>query len=208
MFSSIFLVFCRQKHAEQINEREARPATFIKLNLCGSRPRYLNRWVARGKFMRFEKIVKVFIFILLFCFAANAQSSDELRQKYGAPTSKTYTEVYPARTYNETTKLGASVTVTYTRHKEVCRMQVDIFPYFVGVELPTTKEEFALKDNTLKDVVNEIIPLDKRGTSIKSGFYSGADVLGTFARYEKVEIYYLGNYHHYAIINFKEVNYI
>jgi len=153
--------------------------------------------------------MKVFIFILLFCFAANAQSSDELRQKYGAPTSETYTETYQARPYNEKTKLSVGVTVTYTKNKEICQILVDLFPYFVGVDIPTTKEEDELKSQLLREVVNEVLSSGKRGRHIINGFVSGScsedGCFGTFERYEKVTIFYNGNNHRYARISFKEV---
>ena len=152
--------------------------------------------------------MKVFIFILLFSFAVNAQSSDELRQKYGAPTSETYSEVYQARSYNEKTKLSVAITITYAKSREICQMLVEIFPYFVG-DVPTNEAEDALKTQLLHEVVNEALPGGKRGRNIINGFVSGScsedGCFGTIERYEKATIFYNGNNHRYARISFKDV---
>lgn len=155
--------------------------------------------------------MKVIILIFLSCIIANAQSTNELRQKYGAPTSETYSEVYQARTYNEKTHLSVSVTVTYTKSREISGLLVEISPYLVKRDTTTNKAEDELKTELLQEVVDEILPFEKRGKRLVGGFKSGGcsddGCSGTFDRYEKVTIFYNANTHRYASIGFKDVVY-
>jgi hypothetical protein len=155
--------------------------------------------------------MKVIFFIFLSCIFVNAQSTINLGQKYGAPTSVTYTEVYEARPYNEKTGLSVGVTATYNKDKQICRFQADIFPYSSDVNAPSTKVENDLKTDLLREVVNELVPISERGRNIINGFVNLGCLpqdgcFGTIEKYEKVNIYYNGNSHRYAAITWKDIS--
>lgn len=154
-------------------------------------------------------MIKIILLILLSFFVVSAQSSEDLRQKYGAPVSETYSEVYTVRPSSEKIPFSVQVTVTYTKNKEICRMLVEVFPYFRERNNIPTKDD-ALKDQLLKEIIEEILPAEKRGKNIINGFISGSctddDCFGTYWQYEKVTIFYNGNNHRYARISFKNVN--
>jgi hypothetical protein len=151
--------------------------------------------------------MKTIIFILLCCIVASAQSSEELRKKYGAPTSETYSEVYLARRSEDIMKPSVVVTATYSKSKELCSMRVEIFPIFKPV-VESTKEESELKTKLLHEVVDEVSPKEKRGKYLMGSFINLACLpddgcFGTLERYEKASIYYNGNEHRYAEITWK-----
>jgi hypothetical protein len=147
--------------------------------------------------------MKVAILILLMSVIGVPQSSDDLRKKYGPPVSETYTEVYSARDYNESTKLSVGVTVHYSKDKsKILDIRVEIFPYFVGTDIKSTDKELEAKDRLIKEVLDEILPADKRGKRLATGFYSGVSIFGSFERYEKVRIFYSGEEHRYADVTF------
>ncbi len=153
--------------------------------------------------------MKVIILLFLCCIIANAQSSNELQKKYGAPTSETYSEVYRARSSDYLTQLSASVTATYTKNKKVCRLMVELFPYSTS-EIPINVEADALKTKLLDEVVDELMPKEKRGkyllgSFINLGCYPSDGCSGTLEHYEKVSIYRNGNNHRYATISWKGV---
>jgi hypothetical protein len=157
------------------------------------------------------KVMKVIFFILLSCIFVDAQSAINLREKYGAPTSETFTEVYQARPYNEKTRLSVDVTVTYNKNKQICLLKAEIFPYSSNMNEPTTKEENELKSNLLREVLDELLPKEKRGKNIINGFVNMSCLpqdgcFGTFEEYEKVSIYYNGNSHRYASISWKDIS--
>jgi hypothetical protein len=135
-----------------------------------------------------------------------SQSVDEMRKRYGAPTS--YSEVYLARPYNESTKLSVVATVTYSKDKtEISGLRVEIFPYFVGINVASTNEERELKTRMIDEVLKEILPMERRGKLIIAGSVSGStvnDLFGTFERYEKVRIFYNGTEHRYAEVVFEK----
>ncbi len=86
-------------------------------------------------------------------------------------------------------------------------MLVEIFPYWAKRDTPTTKEEDELKTKLLNEVVDEVLPKEKRGKHIINGFLNLAclpddDCFGTFENYEKASIYFNGNSHRYARIRF------
>ena len=149
--------------------------------------------------------MKATMLILLLSVVGFAQSSDELRKKYGPPTSETYTETYSARNSNESTKFSVGVTVTYLKDKSrIHNLRVEIFPYFIGVEVKSTDEEIETKDRLIKEVLDEILPAEKRGKLLLTGFHSGVSQFGSFERYEKVYIYYTAEEHRYANVLFEE----
>lgn len=150
--------------------------------------------------------MKIFFLILFACLVADAQSPGELRQRYGEPTEEIYIEKYQVRPYNEKTNLSVYLTVTYTKSKEIRQMLVEVFPYFVGTIPPTNKKEDEIRTLLLREAVDEVFPPEKRGRNIINGFVSSTcsddGCFGTTERYEKVNIFFNGNNHRYATINF------
>ena len=94
-------------------------------------------------------------------------------------------------------------------NKEIISLLVENFPFWAKRDSPTTKEEDELKTKLLNEVVDEILPKEKRGKNIINGFVNlgclpDDDCFGTFERYEKVSIYFNGNSHRYARITWRK----
>ena len=140
--------------------------------------------------------MRTIIVIVLSCVIIAAQTSNDLRQKYGAPLSETF-KVRP----------GIVVTVTRAKTGEICEM-------LITPQLPVTPIKSSgafLKSKTLDEVVNELVPRDQRGKFLMGSFLNLTclpenDCGGTGEDYERENIYRKGGIdeHRYATIQWKD----
>lgn len=139
--------------------------------------------------------MRVMAMMLLTCVVAAGQTSNGLRQKYGAPISETF-KVRP----------NTIVTVTHAKTGEVCEM-------FIAPQLPSTPIKSTgavLKSKGLNEVIEELVPASQRGKLLMGSFLNltclpNNDCAGTGEDYERVYIYRNGGIdaHRYATIQWK-----
>ena len=139
--------------------------------------------------------MKAIVIVLLTCMFVSAQSSSDLRQKYGIPISETY-KVRP----------DVVVTVTYAKTGEVCSMVIKPQPSSTKKETSTP----VLKSKLLDEVIDELVLKEKRGKYLMGTFLNiiclpDNDCAGTSENYEKLSIYRNGSIdaHRYATIDWK-----
>ena len=119
------------------------------------------------------------ILLILFTFAAIfGQSKDELTKKYGAPIAETF-KMRP----------GIIATARYASTGQVTEL-------VISAETPgIIKSRTALSLETMKSVLDELVPGSKRGKYVIGEFMNVTclpqdDCQGTHELYEKVDIYY------------------
>ena len=130
------------------------------------------------------------------CTAVVAQSRDDLKKKYGQPVAETFL-VRP----------GMIVTASYNSTGQVTELL--IAPQLT--DLIKSKSR-GLRQETLKEVIDELIPLSERGRGVFGGFMNIGcmpqnDCYGSYMDYEKVIIYYNAGQHgdvNYAVIRSKK----
>ncbi len=133
--------------------------------------------------------------MLLTCAVAVGQTSNDLRQKYGATVSETF-KVRPS----------IVVTVTHAKTGEVCEM-------LIAPQLPSTpikSNGTVLKSKVLNEIIDELVPANQRGKFLMGSFLNltclpDNDCAGTGEDYERVYIYRNGGIdaHRYATIQWK-----
>ncbi len=124
--------------------------------------------------------MKTILFVLLLCVPILAQTSTELRQKYGAPTS----EIFVVRP-------NVVVTLTYAKNGEPCELLIEPQRPATPIKSSTTR----LTLSVLNKIIDELVPSDERGKPLMAGFVNmrclpNDDCWGTSSTYEKVSIYY------------------
>jgi hypothetical protein len=137
--------------------------------------------------------MRTVILLFLTCTIATAQTSASLREKYGNPSSETY-RVRP----------DINVTVTYAKTGEVCEMLIK-----PASETVNGKPSL-LKSQSLKDVIDELVPKDERGTFIIGTFVNlvclpNNDCAGVDESYQRLSIFSNGSTdaHRFATIRWK-----
>lgn len=107
------------------------------------------------------------------------QTSNDLRQKYGAPVSETF-KVRP----------DVVVTVAHAKTGEICEM-------LIAPQLPSTpikSNGAVLKSKVLDEIIDELVPASQRGKLRMGSFLNltclpNNDCAGTGEDYERVYIY-------------------
>ena len=125
-----------------------------------------------------------------------AQSRADLKKKYGQPVAETFL-IRP----------GMIVTTSYNSTGQVTELL--IAPQLT--ELIKSKSR-GLSQETLREVIDELIPLSQRGRAVFGGFMNIGcmpqnDCYGSYEDYEKVIIYYNAGQHgdvNYAVIRWKK----
>ena len=140
--------------------------------------------------------MKAIVILLMMCTAVVAQSGDELEKKYGQPVAETFL-VRPA----------IIVTASYNSTGQVTELL--IAPHLT--DLIKSKGR-GLSHETLKELIDELVPISERGRVGFGGFLNIAcmpqnDCYGSYMEYEKVIIYYNAGQHrhvNYAVIRWKK----
>jgi len=140
--------------------------------------------------------LKALVILLIICTAVVAQSRDDLKKKYGQPVAETFL-IRP----------GMIVTASYNSTGQVTELL--IAPQLT--DLIKSKSR-GLRQETLKEVIDELIPLSERGRGVFGGFMNIGcmpqnDCYGSYMDYEKVIIYYNAGQHgdvNYAVIRSKK----
>ena len=140
--------------------------------------------------------MKALVILLIICTAVVAQSRDDLKKKYGQPVAETFL-IRP----------GMIVTASYNSTGQVTELL--IAPQLT--DLIKSKSR-GLRQETLKEVIDELIPLSERGRGVFGGFMNIGcmpqnDCYGSYMDYEKVIIYYNAGQHgdvNYAVIRSKK----
>jgi len=130
------------------------------------------------------------------CTTVIAQSRDDLKKKYGQPVAETYL-IRP----------GIIVTASYDSTGQVTELL--IAPQLT--DLIKSKSR-GLSHETLKEVIDELIPTLERGRGLFGGFLNIGcmpqnDCYGSYNDYEKAIIYYNAGQHgdvNYAVIRWKK----
>ena len=141
--------------------------------------------------------MKAVIILVLACSSVVAQTSNGLRRKYGPPVSETYA-VRP----------DISVTVSFNEGGKTCEMLIEPRQPTTPIKLGTARLTLA----TLNEVIDELVPVNKRGKPLMAGFVNARclpndDCWGASSTYEKVFIYYNGsgkNEYRYATIQWRD----
>ena len=141
--------------------------------------------------------MKAVLLVLLTSLPVAAQSSDDLRKKYGAPVSQTYV-VRP----------GITATVTSARNGGVCKILVEPERRLV---LKSTTPKLTLSQ--LNEILDELVPPVERGEPGMAGFVNARclpddDCWGTSADFERVHIYYNSagkDEYRFAVVQWKGV---
>ena len=127
---------------------------------------------------------------------AVCQSRDELKTKYGAPTSETFT-VRP----------GIGVTATYASTGQITELLISRqTPYYIKSMGKT------LSQDILKEIIEELVPSAGRGKFLISTFENIHclpldDCVGTSESYERLTIYYNSGKDggvNYAVVRWKK----
>ena len=139
--------------------------------------------------------MKTTLLLLMMCMAVVGQSKDELRKKYREPVSETFV-VRP----------GIIATASYSSTGQVTELL--IAPQLTDLIKSKSK---GLSYETLKAVIDELVPTSVRGRGLLGGFANIAcmpqnDCYGSFESYEKLIIYYNAGRHgdvNYAVVQWK-----
>lgn len=147
--------------------------------------------------------MRIAIIFLLTAVVATAQTSSTLRQKYGQPTSETYKGPPTSQTYN--VRPDIKVTVSYTKHGNVCAMLIK------PVSEMTNGKPSVLKTQQLNEVIDELVPKEQRGKHQMDWFlhtqcYPKNDCFGVEKNYQRLTIHVHGSTdkHPYASIRWKK----
>jgi hypothetical protein len=140
--------------------------------------------------------VKAVIILLIMCTVVSAQSRDDLKKKYGQPVAETFL-IRP----------GIIVTASHNSTGQITELL--IAPQLTDLIKSRNK---GLSHETLKEVIDELIPTSERGRPLLGGFLNIGcmpqnDCYGSYNDYEKVIIYYNAGQHgnvNYAVIRWKK----
>lgn len=140
--------------------------------------------------------MKALVILLIMCTAVVAQSRDDLKRKYGQPVAETFL-IRP----------GIIVTASYNSTGQVTELL--IAPHLTDL---IKSRSGGVSHETLKEVIDELIPMSERGRGLIGGFLNIGcmpqnDCYGSYNDYEKVIIYYNAGRHgdvNYAVIRWKK----
>jgi hypothetical protein len=132
----------------------------------------------------------------MMCTAVVAQYRDDLKEKYGQPLAETFL-IRP----------GIIATASYNSTGQVTELLIAS----QLTDLIKSKSR-GLSHETLKEVIDELIPISERGRGLFRGFLNIGcmpqnDCYGSYNDYEKVIIYYNAGQHgdvNYAVIRWKK----
>ena len=141
--------------------------------------------------------MKIVLVIILSCTAIAGQSRDELKTRYGNAVSETFI-VRP----------GIGVTATYSSTGRI----VELLVSRQNTNLIKSKNGGALSNDVLIAIINELVPMPKRGKYLIGTFINGqclpqGDCVGNEENYERLTIYYNaadGGGSNYAVVRWKE----
>jgi hypothetical protein len=129
------------------------------------------------------EIMKIILVAVLMGTALWGQSREELETRYGKPVSETFV-VRP----------GIEATTTYSITGAIT--EVLISPRIPDVSLSKTLGVKAIDNVVMKQIVDELVPMSKRGKFLMGGFLNlfcppQDDCMGTAKEdYERLSIYY------------------
>jgi hypothetical protein len=141
--------------------------------------------------------MKIVLVTILSSTAIAGQSRDELKTKYGNAVSETFI-VRP----------GIGVTATYSSTGRI----VELLISRQNTDLIKSRNGNALSSDVLKMIIDELVPMPKRGKYLIGGFVNfgclpQGDCAGSEVDYEKLTIYYNaadGGGANYAVVRWKE----
>jgi len=127
--------------------------------------------------------MRALLIALFVCISANAQSREELRNKYGSPVSETFSP-----------RPGVFLTVSYADTGEVCEMIIHPQQLTSAVDYPITK---TMQSQELTKIIDEMIPVKQRGKRLLGGFLDLMclplnNCYGVLDNYERVTITRIG----------------
>ena len=143
--------------------------------------------------------MKIVLMAILTCTALVGQTRDELKTNYGNAVSETFI-VRP----------GIGVTATYSSTGRIVELLIS------RQNTNLIKSRFgkgnALSNDILEMIVNELVPMPKRGKYLIGTFLNidclpTVDCVGSKEDYERLTIYYNaadGGGSHYAVVRWKE----
>jgi hypothetical protein len=146
--------------------------------------------------------MKAIVMTVLVSVSLYGQSKTDLRTKYGSPVSETFT-VRP----------GIEVTATYSPTGTIVELLIS--PHIPDASISKTLGVKPIDGVVLKQIVDELVPMAKRGKPRLGGFLDiwcppQDDCMGTVNEdWEKVSIYYHPSVNggpSYAVIQFKPVS--
>ena len=114
-------------------------------------------------------ILSVIILLTFFCVTAASQTSEEFRQKYGDPHSA----VYIVRT-------GIEAHVTFNDKNQAS--EIDVAP------LRSDAPPSAMSAAEAAEILDELMPLVRRGKLVSRGKFSASCAMGHFEDYENASI--------------------
>jgi len=131
--------------------------------------------------------MRILLLVLLFSVSALAQTSSDLRQKYGEPISETF-KIRPQ----------VLLTVSYAKTGEVCSMLIEPQDTWVGYTKLNDTEP--LKGKVLNEILEELAPKNQRGK-----FLMGTHRNGLLEYYERIDVQRSGQIDkwNYAVIYWK-----
>jgi hypothetical protein len=143
--------------------------------------------------------MKIILAIILTCTAIAGQSRQELKTKYGNAVSETFV-IRP----------GISVTATYAPTGRIIELLIS--PQNTGLVKSRSFAGHAISNDTLKLIIDELVPLPNRGKYLIGTFWNVTclpqdDCSASQEDYEKLTIYYNaaeGGGCNYAVIKWKQ----
>ena len=143
--------------------------------------------------------MKIVLMIILTWTAVAGQSKDELNAKYGKAVSETFL-VRP----------GIGVTAKYTARGRI--VELLIAPQTADLIKSTSLGAGALSNDTLRVIIDELVPMRKRGKYVMGSFLNitclpQGDCSGSEEEYERLTIYYnaaAGGGSNYAVVKWKQ----
>ena len=140
--------------------------------------------------------MKIIVTVFLFCVTAMAQTSNDLRQRYGAPASETFL-----------VREGIIVTATYAKNGKPSELLIE--PVRPATPIKSSTARLSLE--VLNEIIDELVPLKERGKPLFAGFVNARclpndDCWGASTSYDKIFIYYNAtgkNEYRYATVQWK-----
>lgn len=102
------------------------------------------------------RTITLSIVILFCCLVGSAQTPDEFKQKYGPPDEQGRYIVRP----------GIAMTVKYTSDQRLSDILLQPDPIYKP-RLPGVSNSNAMPEDIAQQVLDELVPLEKRGTASK-----------------------------------------
>ena len=148
--------------------------------------------------IRAHKVLRLALMLLLVALAsssASAQTSDELRKKYGEPEIlRLKGEMAEVERY--VVRPDIWMTVTYTEGGQPCELFIEPAP---TAPTQSNLSQVLMPTEVVTKLINELVPIEQRGKSVSVFYVNGGDkqlrlhhpgCTGYyFARYKNVGIY-------------------